>query len=228
MESLLSPVSGMVSSIPPPWTGFDSGTTAQLRVLELGCGTGLAGIATALAGGNAFAVLSDLPYTLHLAANNAKASIPAESKSTVVTAPLDWMSPIRSMASNPHLAGVALGGGFDLVVAADVVWLKDLVLPLVRAMRSVARIPRWSADERTRFHETASALHGPEHLPAARSTSPPRLPRLIVSNPKRVRTSEASSAAVTHGGDSESEGTPSLDRAQSPSERRDTIFLVAH
>lgn len=87
---------------------------------------------------------------------------------------------MAGLAADPELARAALSGGFDLVLGADVVWLKELVLPLVRAMRAVARVPLWSEEERERFKGSAAeagSIAAGEELPEA---SPPILPPLVV------------------------------------------------
>ena len=89
--------------------------TAGLRVLEVGCGLGAAGLAAATAGASAV-VLSDrdeavLGYAREAAAANGVESV-------VSTASLDWA------ATDDELRG-ALGtdfAGFDVIVGADVLY----------------------------------------------------------------------------------------------------------
>ncbi|CAN0199015.1 unnamed protein product [Ectocarpus sp. 4 AP-2014] len=143
-----------------------------IRVLELGCGTGLAGLAAAFAFGRrnsstsgddngevnphppspcrrgnplegendegvarcasppaqVAVVLTDLEYAL----TNARANISLNSSSLeavgaeVSSMELDWCRPLPRELSDKE--------AFDLILAADVVWLDDLVTPLVRTL----------------------------------------------------------------------------------------------
>ncbi|CAM9658989.1 unnamed protein product [Ectocarpus sp. 12 AP-2014] len=145
---------------------------APVRVLELGCGTGLAGLAAAFAFGRrnsstsgddngevnppplspcrrgnplegendegvaqcasppaqVAVVLTDLEYAL----TNARANISLNSSSLeavgaeVSSMELDWCRPLPSELSDKE--------AFHLILAADVVWLDDLVTPLVRTL----------------------------------------------------------------------------------------------
>lgn len=107
-------------------------------VLELGSGTGLAGLAAAAAL-QLPTCLTDLPEVLpalqrNIAANAALASL-------VAAAPLDWQDPWAS----PVLAGSGGGSsslqGGQLVLAADCVWLEELVQPFVAALEAAAAAP---------------------------------------------------------------------------------------
>ncbi|CAM9935168.1 unnamed protein product [Ectocarpus sp. 8 AP-2014] len=163
-----------------------SARAAPIRVLELGSGTGLAGLAAAFAfgrrhsgtsgddngevnhppppspcrrgnpleGGNdegvaqcasppaqVAVVLTDLEYAL----TNARANISSNSPSLeavgaeVSSMELDWCRPLPRELSDKE--------AFDLILAADVVWLDDLVTPLVRTIeRLTAGWPGGSVD----------------------------------------------------------------------------------
>ena len=91
------------------------------RVLELGCGLGLAGIAAAKAG--AFVTFSDYEVdALTFAKGNAARNLPAEVVATHVQfLELDWRTPPRL---DP----------FDVILAADVVYERRNFLPLMDAI----------------------------------------------------------------------------------------------
>ena len=96
-------------------------------VLELGSGTGLAGLAAAMAL-QLPTCLTDLPEVLpSLEANVASNPGVAE---LVSVAALDWTQQPADPAS--------LGGPPGLIVAADCVWLEPLVQPFVACLASVA------------------------------------------------------------------------------------------
>ncbi|CBN78475.1 conserved unknown protein [Ectocarpus siliculosus] len=163
---------------------------APIRVLELGCGTGLAGLAAAFAFGRRHSgtsgddnsevnhppppspcrrrnplegendegvaqcasppaqvavVLTDLEYAL----TNARANTFLNSSSLeavgaeVSSIELDWCRPLPRELSDKE--------AFDLILAADVVWLDDLVTPLVRTLERLTAgwpgggVDAWSA-----------------------------------------------------------------------------------
>ena len=98
------------------------------RILELGSGTGVVGIAAALLGATRV-LLTDLNYTLP----NTRSNVDRNRRyfrlgSSVDVAELDWFRPETYPSSET----------FDLVIAADVVWVDQLVPGLVNALRSAA------------------------------------------------------------------------------------------
>lgn len=94
------------------------------RILEVGSGTGVAGIAAAFLSPK-HVLLSDLPYALHQLNLNVAASCHMEEEKTLVeVAELDW--------SRKETYPTATQ--FDVVIGADVVWLEELVVPLVTAL----------------------------------------------------------------------------------------------
>lgn len=100
-------------------------------VLELGAGRGVAGIAAALLGASSV-VLTDLPYALEDLEASAALNFPdAAAARRVEVAELDWGDAGRFLDGRP-------GQRFDVVVAADVIWLLELVEPLVGALRLLA------------------------------------------------------------------------------------------
>lgn len=101
------------------------------RVLEVGAGTGLAGLSAALLGAREV-VLTDLAYTMENLSRNAvqtldNARLAGVAVSAVHTQVLDWFNPPTDI------------GALDIVLAADVVWVEDLIAPLVRTLATLLR-----------------------------------------------------------------------------------------
>jgi predicted nicotinamide N-methyase len=99
------------------------------RVVELGCGLGLPSIAAARAGAEVLAT-DACPDALELVSHNARAN-----HVRVETATLDW--------SNP--GELATRGRFDLVLAADVLYERGSVAPLLSLLPNLAP-EAWVAD----------------------------------------------------------------------------------
>uniref|UniRef100_A0A5B7B9J9 Uncharacterized protein n=1 Tax=Davidia involucrata TaxID=16924 RepID=A0A5B7B9J9_DAVIN len=99
----------------------------RLRILELGSGTGLVGIAAAATLG-ADITVTDLPHVLsNLRFNvNANTDVLAQQGGTVDVAPLSW-------GEADHME--AIGGEYDLILASDVVYHDHLYDPLIRTLR---------------------------------------------------------------------------------------------
>ncbi|OWM66373.1 protein N-lysine methyltransferase METTL21A [Punica granatum] len=104
-----------------------AGDLGRLRILELGSGTGLVGIAAAVALG-ADVTVTDLPHVLpnlHFNAE-ANASILAATGGTVRVATLRW-----GEAEDVEL----IGNEFDLVLGSDVVYYDYLYDPLLKTLK---------------------------------------------------------------------------------------------
>jgi len=99
------------------------------RVLELGAGPGLAGLAAAALGADA--TITDLPYALGGARAGAAASAGALRGRAAVEA-LDWRAPGASPAA-------AAARAATLVLAADVVWVEELARPLAQTLGWLTR-----------------------------------------------------------------------------------------
>jgi predicted nicotinamide N-methyase len=95
------------------------------KILELGSGTGLLGI-SALCNGAAEVMLTDLAYTLDNLNNNIIEN--SLNDLNIHAALLDW--------SNSSTYPV--DKNWDVIIAADVVWLEELVEPLVKTLRSLS------------------------------------------------------------------------------------------
>ena len=114
------------------------------RVIELGAGAGLLGMSAAKLGAESV-VLTDHPSAMPLLRRNVERNFPNDTavsneKTRVSCLPLDWLD-------DAHLSAVATcaQGPFDVALAADVVFAKHLVTPLLRcvaATMSGARDPR--------------------------------------------------------------------------------------
>lgn len=99
------------------------------RVVELGCGLAVPSLATARAGATVLATDAD-PEALELAERNAAANGLA-----VETAVVEWYSP----------GGLLDRAPFDLVLAADVLYLPSSIDPLLELLPQLAR-EAWLAD----------------------------------------------------------------------------------
>lgn len=107
-----------------------------LRVVEVGAGTGVAGVAAGMLGADA--LLTDLPYALDNLRECARRNAGAV-KGSVAAAALDWAAPRASAAALPEeLRGRLDPGAADVVLGADVVWVPELIAPLVSTLRFLA------------------------------------------------------------------------------------------
>jgi predicted nicotinamide N-methyase len=97
-------------------------------VLELGAGTGLVSVACAALGARRV-WLTDLDYALGNAGVNVERNA-AYAGDVCSCLELDWAAPARGLVA---LAGEKI----DLAVAADVIWVPDLVAPFVSALSAV-------------------------------------------------------------------------------------------
>ena len=117
-------------------TRFAAGM-AGVRVVEVGAGTGAAGIAAAMLGADA--LLTDLPYALDNLRDCARRNAGALKGSAAVAA-LDWADPRGSAAAlPPELRGRLDAANVDLIIGADVVWVPELIAPLGNTLRVLAR-----------------------------------------------------------------------------------------
>ena len=116
------------------------------RVLDLGCGAGVAGIAAALAGAREVVLADRDPAAAECAALSARASLEMSTLDgssqgaggcSVSSRVVDWDS-----VADPRRRG--RGGGpsprFDVVLASDVLYDASAALPLSRALRALARL----------------------------------------------------------------------------------------
>ncbi|KAG8080049.1 hypothetical protein GUJ93_ZPchr0007g4970 [Zizania palustris] len=129
-----------------------------LSILELGSGTGAAGIALAAAL-PAHGVLSDLPAALPNLRHNASlnAHLVDSRGGSVSVVPLPWGD---AAAMEAVAAAQAPESRFDLVVASDVVYYEELVDPLIETLRFfvkgevvfvMAHMRRWKRTDKKFF-----------------------------------------------------------------------------
>jgi predicted nicotinamide N-methyase len=112
---------------------------ADLRVVELGCGLAVPSIAAARAG--AAVLATDVsPEALVLAKRNARAN-----GVRIETAAIDWADPGTAAGPAPGAVRLAGRARFDLVVAADVLYERSAVAPLLSLLPRLAP-EAWLAD----------------------------------------------------------------------------------
>ena len=149
------------------------GSQSQLgSILELGSGTGLAGLAAAAAL-QLPTLLSDLPEVLPALRRNIDANPDLEPLVSAVA--LDWRAPVvppaaaaaatataAATASSSSSGGGGGGGVGRLVLAADCVWLEELVPPFVRNLELAAAGPhdRVLLAHQSRSRRVDAALFG--------------------------------------------------------------------
>jgi predicted nicotinamide N-methyase len=109
------------------------------RVVELGCGLAVPSIAAARAGASVLA--TDVsPEALALAKRNARGN-----GVRIETAAIDWADPGAAAGPVPGSGRVAGRDRFDLVVAADVLYERSAVAPLLSLLPLLAP-EAWLAD----------------------------------------------------------------------------------
>lgn len=120
------------------------GTWRGKRVLELGAGCGLAGLAISALGGHV--TLTDLPIVLRLLQSNAEANASAVARAggTVAVAPLAW-------GNEQHTAELS-STTWDVILCADVVYRRELFTALALSLSALcspstlvifAHLKRW-------------------------------------------------------------------------------------
>lgn len=137
------------------------------RVLEVGAGTGLVGIAASVLGAGCV-LITDLEYTLNNTAANIAANEPSL-RGRVHTAELDWFRPgsagasVAALAQRPHY-----------ILGADVVWVDSLIEPLVKTLAwatqpvpPVAAVPQAAAGVESAGVGAAASRVGTEFDAAA-------------------------------------------------------------
>ncbi len=99
-------------------------------VLEVGAGTGIAGMATAWLGAR-YTVLTDLPYVLDNLQSNIVRNFHSDGHAVRIEAKsLDWMDTSTYPIYNEEK--------WDVIIGADVVWIESLIPSLVQALTSCA------------------------------------------------------------------------------------------
>lgn len=151
-------------------------TPNPLRILELGSGTGLVGIATAAILG-AHVTLTDLPHVLPNLRFNADSNAAA-------LAPRGGSLDVRQLRWGDDHAGDSLHDSmFDVVLASDVVYYEHLFDPLLRTLEVfvraevafvMAHLKRWKKRDSVFFRKArklfeVSVLHTDPPLPGCRN-----------------------------------------------------------
>ncbi|KAL3672819.1 hypothetical protein V7S43_002108 [Phytophthora oleae] len=102
------------------------------RIVELGAGTGLVGISAALLGARQV-ILTDLDYVVDNLTKNVAKTIKLEAsfgrsiESDISTRVLNWFNPPTNL------------GDIDFLLASDVVWVEELIPPLVATFDTLMR-----------------------------------------------------------------------------------------
>ena len=104
---------------------FTTDELSKSTIIELGCGTGLAGLCAAAIGA-AHVYLTDLEYALENTRRNVTSNPSLSGRVSCVE--LDWNCP------NLDFLGTVLP---DIVLLADVAWVIDLIVPLVRTCQAL-------------------------------------------------------------------------------------------
>lgn len=107
---------------------------SRQTVLELGAGTGVVGLAASAAGAR-FVYLSDLHYTLHNTEENIRRNA-GVLRGPVEAFELDWFKP---RLPPPCARQDGNEGSVSLVLGADIVWISELIPPLVKTLAYLCR-----------------------------------------------------------------------------------------
>lgn len=121
------------------------------RLLDLGSGTGIVGLAAAVSGGFSTVVLSDLPTVVPLLERNAAANAAAAPGTRIEVLPLAWDdADALRRAARDH-------GPYDLIVGGDLLYRPPVIPPLLNALTHLV-------GERTTVLLAASLQHSPETI----------------------------------------------------------------
>ena len=105
------------------------------RVLELGAGCGLVGIAAAKLGANEV-VMTDLNYALPLMRENVEQNKLSDSHQKILCQECDWFNPPTLNELFKSLSDDKSEIYPDVIIVADCVWLSPLVAPLLRTLKA--------------------------------------------------------------------------------------------
>lgn len=132
-------MSGLVSC-PDAWSALwgEKSAVASIkgsRVLELGCGTGLVGIACAMAGASHVELTDGDTGILALANDNAQRNLEKVEISRVRTSQHVWGSGLGVRARAPF----ATRAPYDIIVASDCIYESRSLRPLLQSLEFLAR-----------------------------------------------------------------------------------------
>eukprot|EP00698_Gefionella_okellyi_P020067 TRINITY_DN6251_c0_g1_i2.p1 TRINITY_DN6251_c0_g1~~TRINITY_DN6251_c0_g1_i2.p1 ORF type:complete len:220 (+),score=40.49 TRINITY_DN6251_c0_g1_i2:28-687(+) len=105
--------------------GFEKDVLPVKRVLELGAGRGTVGIAAALLG--AHVTVTDMPEVVPSLQEVVDANKAAHDGISIDVMALDWFR-----------TDDCVSGAFDYILASDVIWVEELVVPLANTLRRFA------------------------------------------------------------------------------------------
>lgn len=121
---------------------FPSGLVGK-TVLELGAGTGVVGVVASVLGAERV-ILTDLAYTMETLKDSVERNREVL-RGEVECVALDWMAPPDADALGP----------VDIVLASDVVWVQELIVPFVSTLaRFAAPMPGRAAPQVLLSHQT--------------------------------------------------------------------------
>eukprot|EP00743_Colponemidia_sp_Colp-15_P012594 GILK01014388.1.p1 GENE.GILK01014388.1~~GILK01014388.1.p1 ORF type:complete len:337 (-),score=38.66 GILK01014388.1:55-1017(-) len=110
---------------------------AGRRVIELGAGTGLTGLSAALLGANV--TLTDLPDVITNLQENIKLNQECiqQKLGTVEAVALDWFVALQRGVDG---LDKRLQEPFDVALAADVIWVEELIEPFVATLAALSKV----------------------------------------------------------------------------------------
>lgn len=106
------------------------------RAVELGSGCGIAGMAAALMGCDV--LLTDIPAVLPILKRNVKRNFQSLTRADAELAPGRIKVAQLVWGNRRHIEGCGRGRPYDVIVAADLVYLEEVVEPLISTMRALA------------------------------------------------------------------------------------------
>jgi hypothetical protein len=143
------------------------------RVLELGAGCGLVGIATGVLGAS-HVTMTDLPDTMTMLQRNidrhyamlsgSTANVPRRPSTTLTCMACDWcQSPPRELLTTPTAITPPAAAKrpiplHDVILVADCVWMQELVAPLLQTLRVLTEVIPVSQDKEPQHEQFPAAM----------------------------------------------------------------------
>jgi hypothetical protein len=122
---------------------FNKNIVEHKKIIELGAGTGLSGIAAHVIGAQ-LTLLTDMKYVLTNLNDNIDINIRHEmnrENNFIVARELDWTDSTTYLQPSDVYAAsnnINIYGGWDVIIGADIVWLEELVPPLVQTINALS------------------------------------------------------------------------------------------